>query len=163
MKRTVLNRRKRAQTGHCIAEFGPALFLGIVGFFMPSFALICLGVDYFSCYELNDLETSEACKVSQTAVEAKASPLVRVMKRWESSGLGRFVDPVEDPVTKVNYVESPDFGDKSRDTYVTVTTTVKCRPFINVPLLKDIAGVGAPLTLTLANQSFCEYPSIAKK
>lgn len=152
--------KNRTKHGHSIAEFGPAFFLGVVGFFLPAFSLICLGVTYFSCYELNELETSEACKLSQAAAQSTSGPLIDITKRWEASGLGRFVNPIEEPVTKVTYTQSPSFEDQKRDSYVTVTTTVKCHPFINVPLFKGVAGLGAPMTFTLATQTFCEYPSV---
>ena len=159
----ILNAKKKRRTrnGHCIAEFGPAMFLGIVGFFFPAMALLSLGVTFFSCYILNDLQVNQASLVSQDMAQSTNSPVLNIMKKWQARGIGRFVNPIETPTAKLAYLQGPTYADGTKDVYVTVTTTVKCRPFVSMPFYTGIPGIGAPVTFTVASQAFCEHPSFS--
>lgn len=162
MKRLQPNSTRRNRKGSAIAEFGPAFIFFVLFLFFPAIDLLGLGLTYFSCNVLNDLQVSQARLVSADVAKSENGPVMLAEKNWSESGLGQFVNPVAKPETKVTYREGQEYADGRRDVYVIVTTTVQCRPFVNMPMFKGIPGLGSPMTFTFAKDAFCEHPSLLR-
>ncbi len=156
MIRLTSKRRKRS-TGSALSEFGPAFIFLLLFLLFPIINMLGLGLTYFSCNVLNDLQVRQACLVSAQEAQDPNGPVCGVVVNdWLSSGLGQYVNPIERPTTVVSYKN----GAGNQDVYVIVTTKVQCRPFVDMPMFAGIPGLGAPMDFTISKEGYCENPRV---
>ncbi len=78
--------KRRLQKGSVIAELGPALIFLILFMLLPAINLLGLGVTYFACYTLNDLQLHQACLVSAEVARSPNGPVNGALQNWRTSG-----------------------------------------------------------------------------
>ncbi len=139
--------RGRKSSGHEFAEFAPALFILLVCIVPPMLDLLYLGIAYASGWYLNHLQTREvACAPPALSSDA----LARARIAWEDSTLAKFVKGREAGSNVSARDVNPD--DSFPDDTVIVTTNVLIQPFLQIPFLGSIPGIGAPITFTFVSE-----------
>ena len=145
---------KRRQGGNAIAEFGPALGILLLSMFFPMLNLVMLGFSYSQCLALNSLQTQKAAELGKAAAKDPGGAVKAALpKAWERTGMGSFVNLVEDPSTDVNYENAV-----GSDQYVVVSTTFSIRPFLNIPIIPNVPALSAPATFTITGRRVVEDP-----
>lgn len=136
-----------------MVEFGPALFVTLFLLFFPMVNLIALGVSYGASATLNDLQVREAAlQPSNLVLNPGGAVQKSIPEQWMDS-IGKLVTD-KTPKTMVSYrVASP------TDKTVTVSTKVVARPFLTIPFLSTIPGLGAPVDFTLTSERIVENPA----
>ncbi len=139
--------RGRKSSGHEFAEFAPALFILLVCIVPPMLDLLYLGIAYAAGWYLNHLQTREvACVPPARSSDA----LARARIAWEDSTLAKFVKGREasSSVTPKDVNPNDNF---SPDT-ISVTTNVLIQPFLQIPFMGSIPGIGAPITFSYTSE-----------
>ncbi len=139
--------RGRKSSGHEFAEFAPALFILLVCIVPPMLDLLYLGIAYAAGWYLNHLQCREVACVAP----ARASDsLARARIAWEGSTLARFVKGRETGSSAAwkDLIPNDNFP---QDTAV-VTTNVLIQPFLQIPFMGSIPGIGAPITFTYVSE-----------
>lgn len=150
-------RTGRSQSASALSEFAPALFLLLLFGLFPVIDAIFIGIDYASARYLNELQLREAQKLpnSQSSDE---NGLVKktIPTQWSQSLLGGLHNPDQPVTTKVSYTPVPWQPVGSNQTvnfwFVTIETKVSFRPFLSLPLLGAVPGLGAPITFSISGR-----------
>lgn len=151
------NDRIRPPCGHSISEMGPALWILIVAFFLPTIALMGLGLSYASVVLLNNLQVHEASVVPyDQAQDPSGTVMQTIPNNWMTSGVGQFVNPVSLPDTEVSYKLGTKGGSQVQDYVVVVKTTVSVPPLVSVPFFQNVPGLSAPVTYAVTGESILE-------
>ena len=151
----------RRSKGSAITEFGPSLFILLVVIFVPLLALFYIAVGYGFAYFLHNLEIREVA-TNPPNITAGTQALTRADTDFvnNSCGIAQFLG-----INSGNYtakVTHPGFGASSYAAppagvgnitpgTVTLTTNVSIRPWLDVPFLAGLPGVGAPLNLSFTD------------
>jgi hypothetical protein len=156
---------RRATGASGMAEFGPALGILLIFFFLPLIDMLGMGVSYCLCMVLNNSQVHEAALLPYVdATNAGGSVMKGIPEQWQSQ-LGRFVkltaDP-QNPGTKITYRTGEQGADQVFDKYVTVQTTCICQPCLPIPLpLVTAPGLNAPMTFQISSERQMENPDNA--
>ena len=142
-----INLKWRSANGSTIAEFAPALFVLFLLIIFPMVNLIYLTVGYSASWYLNNLEVRE---LAVRTPANSSTALSEVDTRWANSPLARFVHATAGDIQHpggVQYDPSPT-DNTNTQAFVKLSTQVTIKPFLNiaVPFIKDVPGVGAPIT-----------------
>ena len=136
--------RGRKSSGHEFAEFAPALFILLVCIVPPMLDLLYLGIAYAAGWYLNHLQ----CREVACAPPARSSDaLARARIAWEASTLARFVKGREAGSVVTPKDVNPNDDNVIPDT-ISVRTDVLIQPFLQIPFMGSIPGIGAPITFT---------------
>jgi hypothetical protein len=150
-------RQTRKNTGAVIAEFGPAVWVFILGFFFPLLVLISMVCSYGSLMVLNNLQVHEAALLpSGDAQDPSGSVMSIIPNNWKNDGLGRFVQLVGFPATSVTYKMGQIDQNNVQDKIVQVVTTASISPLVFVPFGPSMPGLSAPVTFTLISDKLVE-------
>lgn len=145
----------RPKYGSAIAEFGPALWLTILCFFLPLIEIVSLVSTYACCFALNIMQAEQAaiCPKSQCDAIVKG----QLPSQWQKSGLGIFAKCTSQPQTLVSYQTtqsaSPAGQTMGPPGTVCVTTTFEVSPFIQVPFLPNT------INFSISTQKCLEDPN----
>lgn len=160
----------RSKFGDSIAEFGPALFIVLMFLFFPMLNLISMGVYYGLGMVLNYNQVHEAALLPAAEAESNSGPVKKSIPDQWQAGMGQFAKLNGKPETKITYragIERQAVGAGQNDTtdkIVMVQTTIKCNPFLPLPLppsMVNIPGVNGPFTFTLTSEALMENPDNA--
>jgi hypothetical protein len=154
---------RRSCKGTALAEFGPALWILMIGFFGPMVDVMSIAIIYGSGFTLNNLQAQQAAYSRYSEVAAKTDA---VKKQWKDTGLGKFCNLTTDPETKITLVKGQaipgqEKAENNQDYLVQVTTTVTCRPFLTIPVGGPIPGLSAPMQFTFVSERVLENPDDA--
>lgn len=139
--------RGRKSSGHEFVEFAPALFILLVCIVPPMLDLLYMGIAYAAGWYLNHLQCREvACVPPDRASES----LARARIAWEASTLAQFVKGREAGSTPEWQDRNPN-DNFDKDTVI-VTTNVLIQPFLQIPFLGSIPGIGAPVTFVYKSE-----------
>jgi len=142
---------RRRFTGSALSGAGPGLFLLLVFAVFPVLDLIFLGISYYSCITLNDLQLREAVKVSKSEATAPNGVIaVAVPNQWRRTMIGGLARLAQDPLTNVSY----SFG--KGNVYVTVVTSVAIQPLLTIPFFPQVPGLGAPISCSISGTRVLE-------
>jgi len=140
--------RGRKSSGHEFAEFAPALFILLVCIVPPMLDLLYLGIAYASGWYLNHLETREAaCSPPSRATDA----LARARIAWEASSLAKFTKGREVSAVRYPIDVNPSDGNVIPDS-VRIETQVQVAPFLQIPFMGSIPGIGSPITFKYVSE-----------
>jgi len=166
-----LNRaRRKSLRNKCgasgIAEFGPALGVLLIAIFFPLLDLLCVCVSYGLVVVLNNNQVHEASLLPYTDAGNPSGTVMKGIPDSWSNGMGHFVKKDGEVQTQVGYragQKSSDSGNNAiTDRVVRVTTTVKCSPFLPIPLpVANIPGLNGPMTFTVSAERQMENPDFA--
>jgi len=139
--------RGRKSSGHEFVEFAPALFILLVCIVPPMLDLLYLGIAYAAGWYLNHLQCREVACVPPAR---KADSLARARVAWEASTLARFVKGRET-------FSDAQFEDRNpTDSYpvdtVIVSTRIQIQPFLQIPFLGSVPGIGAPIEFSYRSE-----------
>jgi len=150
-------RQTRKSTGAVIAEFGPAIWVFILGFFLPLLVLISMVCSYGSLMVLNNLQVHEAALLpASDAQDPSGSVRSIIPSNWKNDGLGRFVQLVGVLTTSVTYKMGQVDQNHVQDKIVEVVTTASISPLVTVPFGPSMPGLSAPVTFTLTSDKLVE-------
>jgi hypothetical protein len=139
--------RGRKSSGHEFAEFAPALFILLVCIGPPMLDLLYLGIAYASGWYLNHLETREAACAPPSRV---SDALARARIAWEASTLAKFTKGRE--VSAVPNPKDVNPTDNFSPDTIQVTTQVQVAPFLQIPFMGSIPGIGAPIIFSFTSE-----------
>lgn len=153
-------RNRRAST---LAEFAPAIFVLLLVIFFPVLDLISICFNYGIVMVLNSTQTNEASLLSSDKALAPNGPIKKAIPdEWLKMGLGKFVKVVGYPETDVSYRNGQDNGDSTTEKLVVVSTTVRCLPFVFIPIpIAKIPGLNSPVSLNAKSERPMEDPDNA--
>jgi hypothetical protein len=158
----------RNKFGDSIAEFGPALFIVLMFLFFPMLNLISMGVYYGLGMVLNYNQVHEAALLPAAEANSNTGPVKKSIPEQWQAGMGQFAKLNGKPETNITYrtgMSGPGGGagqNETTDKIVMVQTTIKCNPFLPIPLpIANIPGVNGPFTFTLASEALMENPDYA--
>lgn len=160
-------RRIRSQYGASgMAEFGPALGILLIAIFFPLIDLLSVCVSYGLVVVLNNNQVHEASLLPYTDAGNPTGVVMKGIPDSWSGGMGHFVKKEGNIVTEVGYrvgQKSSDSGNKDViDRIVRVTTTVKCSPFLPIPLpVANVPGLNGPMLFTVSSERQMENPDFA--
>lgn len=141
--------RRRSRSGHEFAEFAPALFILLVCILPPMIDLIYLGIAYAAGWYLNHLEVREVACVPDAQ---KGAAVARAKAAWQASTLASFIKGQEISCTPQQLnIKPPPPSDLGPDT-ARVTNTIRVQPFLQIPFLGSIPGIGAPIEFTYTSE-----------
>ena len=147
-------RANRQQKGSVIAETGPAFFLLFIFFFFPMLDLISMPIFYCSCATLNDVQLREAVNLKKSMATDPSGPVKKnIPSTWSTLGVGKFVGLSKPIVTDVSYSDGVE-----SDIYVTVSTTITCRPFLTIPFFVGVPGMSTDQSYTISTKRLLENP-----
>jgi hypothetical protein len=156
--------RKRSCTGSAMSEFGPAIWVLLIFFFLPLIDVMCVGVSYAMCIVLNSNQVHEAALLRASASQLANSTVKEGIPNEWLNGMGKFVKIVGKPDTQITYSagQQETGADQITDQIVTVSTTVVCSPFLPIPLpLVNCPGLNGPMTFQITSQRQMENPDDA--
>lgn len=137
-------KRRRSSIGHEFAEFAPAIFVLLIVILFPMLDLIYLGIGYACGWYLNHLQVREvACVAPGSGPAAAGSALAA----WQASGLCRFTNGSQTAAPNITYLYL-DTTDPTFPSHCRVTTSVRIQPWLQVPFMGGIPGIGAPVDFT---------------
>lgn len=139
--------RGRKSSGHEFVEFAPALFILLVCIVPPMLDLLYLGIAYAAGWYLNHLECREVACVPP-ANEGTARANARIA--WEASTLAKFIKGKE--LSSSTKFEDRNPGDDYPVDTAIVTTTIQIQPFLQIPFMGSIPGIGAPISMTYTSE-----------
>jgi hypothetical protein len=157
---------KRTCTGSAMSEFGPALMVLLIFFFLPLLDVMCIGVSYGMCIVLNTNQANEAALLAASVSQQPSSTVKKGIPDEWLNGMGKFVKIVGYPNTQISYSagQKETGADQITDQIVTVSTTVVCSPFLPIPLpLVNCPGLNGPMTFQITAQRQMENPDDANQ
>lgn len=146
--RSIASIKHRGKHGGAIAETGPAIFLLLIIIFFPMLDLLEMGAAYVFASIYHDYMTRElAIRTPEAGGNAAAKQ--KIDAEFKGSGFFSFLKMQNDDlkVDQVQYI--PDI---SNPTHIQVSTTVRVRPFINIPFFASVPGMGAPVDFKHTSQ-----------
>ena len=145
-----------------MSEFGPALGVLLIFFFLPLVDMLSLGVSYGLCMVLNGSQVHESSLLPAADATAAGGTVQKAIPDQWLDGMGKFVKVVGYPQTKVTYRNGEKGTDQVQDKIVTVETTVNCLPFLPIPLpVVDVPGLNGPMTFQITSERQMENPDNA--
>ncbi len=160
-------RTLRSQLGASgLAEFGPALIVLLIAIFFPLVDLISVCVSYGLVVVLNNNQIHEASLLPYTDAGNPSGAVMKGIPDTWLGGMGHFVKKEGPILTQVGYragQKSSDSGNNAIvDKVVRVTTTVKCSPFLPIPLpVANVPGLNGPMVFTVSSERQMENPDFA--
>lgn len=156
--------RIRRANGETIAEFGPALFILLICIFFPLIDILAMCVSYGLCVVLNTNQVKEAALLTGSSANSNSDIVKQGIPDEWANGMGRFVKMAEPVNTQIAYRTGETGTDQTTDTIVGVRTTVKCSPFLPVPVpFVTCPGLNAPMTFQITSERPMENPDFAKE
>lgn len=147
---------RRTYRGSAMTEFAPALFIVLLGLFFPLMDLVAVGIQYQICSQLVALQAQRAASCpKKDAVSAEGPVRGQVVKAWQETGMGKFLSLQEKPVTEVTYAKID--GDKVNEDVI-VKTKFLVAPFLMIPILPGVPGLGAPSEFVISSKRLLEDP-----
>jgi hypothetical protein len=124
---------------------------------LPAIDLIFVGIDYAATYTLNELQLREAQKSKKSQAMRMDGPVIeQIPIQWRASMLGSLAPSEPGINTNIDYKPVPWQPVGTNQTlnfwFVSVSTTVKFRPFIIVPFMKGVPGLGDSMTIVVAGR-----------
>jgi hypothetical protein len=155
---------ERKRTGSSITEFGPAIGLLLLFFFLPLVDMLSMCVAYGCCMLLNNMQVHEASLIPWADAENADGPVRKnIPIQWKTSGFGQYVKVVGDVQSVVDYRHGESVSDGVTDKIVSVKTTVTCSPFLPIPLpIVNAPGLNGPMTFTIFSERPMENPDYGK-
>ena len=154
----------RRANGETIAEFGPALWILLICIFFPLVDLLAMCLSYGFCVVLNTNQVKEAALLTNSTANSSADIVKKGIPDEWANGMGRFVKMAEPVDTQVAYRTGEMGSDKTQDKIVGVRTTVKCNPFLPVPVpFLTCPGLNAPMVFQITSERPMENPDYAKE
>lgn len=144
----------RFQCGSAIAEFGPALWLTVLCFFLPLIEIVSLASTYACCFALNLMQAEQAAICPQSQCDAVVR--TQIPNQWQNSGIGIFAKCTGQPQTQLSYQinqQTPTGSAQGPPGTVCVSTTFQVAPFIQLPFLPN------NITFTIASKRCLEDPN----
>jgi hypothetical protein len=153
----ILSKPVRSKKGTALSEFGPAFFLLLTFGLLPLIDVVFSGIDYASAFYLNELQLREAQKLPKSAATDVNGPVIKsVTQNWRAGWLGGLVPPEAQIITAINYKPVPwqpvGSNQEVNFWFVTVSTTASFRPFLTIPFLNGVPGLGAPISFTISGR-----------
>lgn len=143
--------RQRPSRGTALSEAGPALFLLLIFAVFPALDLITLGISYYACSTLNDLQLREAAKAHRSeAQNPNGAVMLGIPNNWRASSLGGLSRVVDTPQTEISY------NTAGTGIYVNIATTVQVQPLLTIPFFPKVPGLGAPVTFRISRSRVVE-------
>jgi hypothetical protein len=147
----------RTGNGNAIAEFGPALWIVLLGFFFPVLVMLSMALSYGSLMVLNNLQVHEASLLPyQKTQDPAGSVMTYIPTQWQNNGLGKFCNLTSFPQTQVTYGLGATDQNGVQDHMVTVATTATLKPMVSVPFVPGVPGLSAPVTFTITSDRLVE-------
>jgi len=156
-------KRGRTKVGASgMAEFGPALGVLLIFFFLPMVDMLSLGVSYGLGMVLNRNQCHEASLLPSTDANDPNGTVQKGIPDTWLNGMGKFVKQVGPIKTVVSYRSGEVGSDKVTDKIVSVSTTLNCSPFLPIPLpLVDVPGLNGAMTFQITSERQMENPDNA--
>lgn len=150
-------KRKRSNSGSALSEFGPAFFLLLTFGLLPLIDVVFMGVDYAAAFYLNEMQLREAKKVPKSiATDPNGAVIKTVPELWRHGIVGGLTPSDSKISTTVGYTPVPwkpvEGGQTLNFWFVTITTTASFRPFLTIPFLNGIPGLGAPIVYSISGR-----------
>jgi hypothetical protein len=149
-------KKNRNERGTAIAELPGALLILFIMIVFPLIAMMSLGFSYGCCATLNNLQLREAVLVAKSEATSNSGTVKsEIVKAWQDSGLGKFVNLDEDPTTDVTYHDgSLDPINQVTDHIVVVTTSCKLKPFLpqTAAILPQIPALNSPVSFVFITE-----------
>lgn len=152
---------KRAGKGAAIAEFAPALAILILVVFLPLLDLMPILIGYVCCGYINSQQSDLAAQslrargtsfTNQGEVQPRLDTLAT---DWQSSALGKLAKLNSATTTIAGPLNSSHHGGYMT-CYVRVTTTSQCSPFLLIPFMGAVPGLGAPVNFSISSERVVE-------
>lgn len=160
-----------------IAELGPVLFIFFILIMFPLLDLSAMGISYVTAQILNwDLVRELSLVPEQASNRLDSSSHEDRLKQmaearieyWRNSGWGKFcgINSAEQapplPGTAlyskngINCTYSIRNLSVGTGRYLTVTTSMRVKPFISIPLMDSIPGIGASMPFSFSGEKLIE-------
>lgn len=147
-----------------MSEFGPAMGVLLLFFFLPLVDLMSMGVSYGLCIVLNRNQCHEAALEPWQDAQNESGIVKKGIPTQWMNGMGRFTKLQDFPKTEVAYKPGSSTVDGIAEEIVGVRTTITCRPFLNIPLpLVNVPGLNGPMIFQLISESPMENPDYARQ
>lgn len=152
---------KRTCRGAAIAEFAPALIILIIVVFLPLLDLMPILIGYVGCGYLNSQQADLAAQslrargsgfVNQAEVQPRLDTLAT---DWQSSALGRLAK-LNSATTTIDGPLNSSMHSGYLTCYVRVTTAAQCSPFLLIPFMGPVPGLGAPVNFSISSERVVE-------
>lgn len=149
--------KNRSRRGSAIAELGPALFVLLILIFFPMLDLMGAAADYAFANLLHNAEIREiAVRVpdegqKETIAQQADKDFINTMPGYAQFCGIKVADVGNDAKIKhsIQYIKS-DPANPDEITEVQVATTVSFKPFLVIPYMDGIPGLGGNMTFTVA-------------
>lgn len=151
----------RNHRGAAIAEFAPALAILLIVVFLPLLDLMPILVGYVGCSYLNSQQADLAAQslrargtsfTNQGEVQPRLDTLAT---DWRSSALGK-LSKLNSSTTTIEGPLNSSLHSGYLTCYVRVTTAVECAPFLLLPFMGSVPGLGAPVNISIASERVVE-------
>lgn len=143
----------RSFGGSSITELGPVLLFIIIAVFFPLLNLSVIGLTYFCCGTLTDLQAEKAAVLPKSETQDNGGPVKNALPaEWEQTGIGKFAHLSEPPQTDVTFLVE---GSVQK---VRVSTTFSASPFMKIPFIPGVPGISAPVLFTFTSKRVVEDP-----
>ncbi len=143
----------RDQNGSAMTELGPALLILLVAIFFPLLNLSTIGLTYFCCGTLTDLQANKAALLPASLATSDTGPVKKsVVDAWKATGLGAFANLAQPPITTVSYTMI------GTTPYAEVSTQFAANPLMTVPFIPGVPGISAPVQFTFTSKRVVEDP-----
>jgi hypothetical protein len=156
------NRMRRMTGASGMAEFGPALGVLLVFFFLPLVDMLSMGLSYCLCTVLNNNQAHEASLVSAASATSPSGTVQKAIPDEWLSHLGQWVKLTGYPTTAITYRDGEQGSDQVVDKFVSVQTTCVCQPCLPIPLpCVNVPGLNGPMTFQINSERQMENPDNA--
>ena len=139
------------------------LFLFIL---FPLLNLVALGLKYSCSYYLHQVQLREAALLPASLANSAAGAVKRGLpQQWKNSGLGSFVDMVQElPETAIRYEKGEVAANGVHERVVVLSSRFQLRPFLSVatPGLPELPGLNQPFTYSFESKRLLENPANAE-
>jgi len=163
MKRSYLKLKGiRQAKGAAVSEFGPAVYLLLIGFFFPLVDFINIGFEYGCGFTLNYFQACQCAAVAKSeATDPTGLVMFGIPEQWKNMGLGRFCKLVGDPQTEISYKDGQLETNGVQDKNIILSTKISANPLLYVPLFPGVTGLTAPITFQFVQERPLENPDDA--
>lgn len=147
----------RRASGNTLCEFVPVMWILIMVVFFPILDLLSLTSAYVVVYTMNSVQVREAALMPRSACETGPKITTQIPSQWMDSGPGRFAN-MSSQTTTVRYTAATTDDTGIQDWLVSVDTACTFKPFLTVPFPISVAGLNAPMTITMSGERPVEDP-----
>ncbi len=151
----------RNYRGAAIAEFAPALAILIIVVFLPLLDLMPILIGYVGCNYLNSQQAdlaAQSLRARGTSFtnQAEVQPRIdAIATDWRSTALGKLAK-LNSSTTTIEGPLNSSLHSGYLTCYVRVTTAVQCAPFLLLPFMGPVPGIGAPVNFSIASERVVE-------